>query len=119
MRSIPNAWKTSASNQQHGTGGLLKSIQDKGTSPMKIGLRFFSGVVMATGMFEVFPSSPACRRRIKTVVQVRLYNILQWRGIRSRVADTPNNGNWVVFNESNGNWNNNNYTNTNYCRCVR
>jgi len=72
---------------------------------------------MAAGVFEVFPSP--IDRRIKTVVQVRLYDKLQWRDIRSRVADTPNNGNWVIFNESNGNWNNNNYTNTNNCRCVR
>jgi hypothetical protein len=32
---------------------------------------------------------------------------------------TSNNGNWVIFNESSGNWNNNNYNNNNYCRCVR
>ena len=91
--------------------------------------KYSTGVTTVTGnrSFRIyfgmclrsFPLSTQNAGRIKSIVQVRLYALLQWRDNRSRVADTPNNGNWVVFNESNGNWNNNNYTNTNDCRCVR
>jgi len=37
----------------------------------------------------------------------------------SRVAATPTDGDWVVFDESSGYWNTNNYSNPYYCRCVR